>query len=79
MKTVNIYEAKTNLSRLVERAQAGEDIVIARAGKPLAKLVRYQPQQALRISGAWKGKVHMAKDFDVLPEALMAAFREDDR
>jgi len=79
MKTVNIYEAKTNLSRLVERAQAGEDIVIARAGKPLAKLVRYIPQKALRKPGAWKGKVHIAKDFDVLPETLMAAFREDDR
>ena len=75
MSTVNIYEAKTQLSKLVDRAAAGEEIVIARAGRPVARLVPLGPERKPRQPGAWKGKVWMADDFDELPEEIMAAFR----
>ena len=72
---VNLYEAKTRLSRLVERAAAGEEIIIAKAGKPMAKLVSAAPSTRRRKPGGWKGRVVIAKDFDApLPAALRAAF-----
>jgi prevent-host-death family protein len=61
---VNIHEAKTHLSRLVERVEAGEEVVIARAGRPVARLVPYVRQQELRKPGAWKGKIKFAEDWD---------------
>ena len=76
MTITNIHEAKTHLSRLVERAAAGEEIIIAKAGKPLAKLIRYEPEQTVkRKPGFWRGRVKMAEDFDTLPEEVTAAFR----
>lgn len=63
MEIVNSYEAKTRLSRLIERALAGERIVIARAGRPLVELKPYEPARP-RSGGAWKGKVRIARDFD---------------
>jgi prevent-host-death family protein len=75
MRVINIYEAKTHLSRLVDQVAAGEEIVIARAGKPLAKLVPYQAEEQPREPGYWRGKVRIAADFDVLPETLAAVFR----
>jgi prevent-host-death family protein len=72
--TVNIHAAKTHLSRLVERAAAGEEIVIARAGKPVARLV---PLGALRRRrpGLLKGRLRIGKDFDAaLPEAILGVF-----
>jgi prevent-host-death family protein len=60
---VNIHEAKTHFSRLVQRAAAGEEIVIAKAGVPLAKLVPYDEPRKL-IPGLLKGKVWMADDWD---------------
>jgi prevent-host-death family protein len=71
---VNIHEAKTHFSKLVERASRGEQIVIGRAGKPVAKLVPYQEESGPRAPGAWKGKVRIAQDFDELPLGLAAAF-----
>ncbi len=72
---VNIHDAKTNLSRLLERVAAGEEIVIAKAGRPVAKLVRFEAP-APRKPGTWRGKVWMAPDFeDPLPEEILAAFR----
>jgi prevent-host-death family protein len=66
MAQVNIHEAKTHFSKLIERARAGEEIVVAKAGKPVAKLVPYQeadrPQQ--RRLGGWEGKVTFAAGFD---------------
>jgi prevent-host-death family protein len=59
---MNIHEAKTHLSRLVERAAAGEEIVIAKAGKPMAKLVPYVPPAALRSGGFLAGQVWEAPD-----------------
>lgn len=72
---VNIHEAKTHLSRLLEQVAAGEEIVIAKAGKPIAKLVPYHETLAPRTLGGWEGRVWMADDFDELPEEIAAAFR----
>lgn len=75
-QTVNVYEAKTHLSRLLDRVLAGEEIVIGRAGTPVARLVPYRPVEPSRRSlGAWRGRVRIAEDFDELPEHLDAAFR----
>jgi prevent-host-death family protein len=59
----NIYEAKTRLSQLVDQAAAGEEVIIARNGRPVARLVPIQRQAARRVPGGWKGKVWMAPDF----------------
>jgi len=62
---INIHEAKTHLSRLVERAAAGEEIIIGKAGKPMAVLVRYQgSKKTPRKPGGWKGKAWISPDFD---------------
>ncbi len=74
MAIVNMHEAKTHLSRLVERASQGEEIVIARAGRPVARLVPVEASQAPRIPGAWKGRVWIADDFDELPADILAPF-----
>lgn len=71
----NLYDAKSSLSRLVERAAAGEDIVIAKNGRPMAKLTAVSGAGARRKPGGWKGRVVMRKDFDdPLPDELQAAF-----
>ncbi|MDR4496287.1 MAG: type II toxin-antitoxin system prevent-host-death family antitoxin [Nitrospirales bacterium] len=74
MKTVNVYEAKTHLSQLLDLAASGEEVVIARAGRPLAKLIPYQANVQPRKPGYWKGKVRIAKDFDALPDTVLKAF-----
>jgi prevent-host-death family protein len=75
MTMINIYEAKTQLSRLVERAAAGKDVIIARGGKPVARLTSLQPPKAQLRFGLLKGKVKVAKDFDApLPEVVLAPF-----
>jgi prevent-host-death family protein len=62
----NIHQAKTHLSRLLERVAAGEEVVIGRAGKPIAKLVRHEPERpSERTPGYWRGKVKIARDFDL--------------
>jgi prevent-host-death family protein len=76
-ESVNVYEAKTHLSQLLDRAAAGEEIVIARAGRPVARLVALAEPSRRRIPGAWHGKVVMAADFDELPDEIDAAFRGD--
>jgi prevent-host-death family protein len=63
-KQVNVYEAKTQLSKLLEQVEAGEEIVIARNGRPVARLVPAQRRRSPRVPGAWKGKVWIADDFD---------------
>src|SRR5262249_29851157 len=72
---VHLYEAKPTLSRLVERAAGGEEIIIAKAGKPLAKLVSAAKRSRRRKPGGWKGRMRIEKDFDApLPAALRAGF-----
>lgn len=61
---VNIHEAKTHLSRLLEQVEGGEEIVIARAGKPVARLVPIDRPRPRRAPGAWKGKLWLADDWD---------------
>jgi prevent-host-death family protein len=66
---VNIHEAKTHFSRLVGRAEAGEEVVVARAGKPVAKLVGYEPARRPRTLGLLEGEIEIHDDFDEpLPE-----------
>jgi prevent-host-death family protein len=72
---INIHDAKTHFSRLVERAAAGEEVVIGKAGKPVAKLVPYKRSSEPRKPGAWRGRIRMADDFDDLPAEIAAAFR----
>lgn len=73
--SINIHEAKTQLSKLVEQAAAGSEVVIAKAGKPVAKLVPLVPTKRLRKLGILKGKVKVPDDFDApLPAKVIAAF-----
>jgi prevent-host-death family protein len=75
MATVNIYEAKTQLSKLVDLAAKGEDTVIARNGKPIARLTTLKPEKRPILFGALEGKGWIADDFDApLPEDLQALF-----
>jgi len=75
MPTVNIYEAKTQLSKLVDLASSGTDVVIARAGKPAARLTSLNKQNRLTGLGSLKGKGWIAEDFDApLPDELLAQF-----
>lgn len=75
MKPVNIHEAKTHLSRLVERAAAGEEIIIAKSGKPVAKLVAFNEDMTPRVFGTMEGKIWIADDFDdPLPPEILARF-----
>ena len=67
-EVVNMHRAKTTLSRLVERALAGEDVVIARNGEPLVRLVRIAKKREPRIPGRMKGKIWIAPDFDQMSE-----------
>jgi prevent-host-death family protein len=62
MKTINIQAAKTHLSRLVEEAVAGEEIILAKAGKPLVRLIPYAPAKAARIGGQLAGRIWVAPD-----------------
>lgn len=76
-----MHEAKTHLSRLVERAAGGEEVVIARAGKPVAKLVRYEEARKPRRLGTLQGAIWMAPDWDspeVNEEIARSFYGEDD-
>ena len=73
---VNVHEAKTHFSKLLERIANGEEVVIAKAGHPVARLTGYTPATAtVREPGSMKGQIHIAEDFDApLPEDLLTAF-----
>ncbi|MHB1841573.1 MAG: type II toxin-antitoxin system Phd/YefM family antitoxin [Sulfobacillus sp.] len=75
MKTVNIHVAKTHLSRLLAEVADGQEIVIAKAGKPMARLVGLNAPKPPRAPGFLKGKIRIADDFDApLPEQILAEF-----
>lgn len=77
-KKVNIHTAKTHLSRLVERVEAGEEIVIAKAGRPVARLVPLRKEAPPRKKGLLKGKVRITPDFDApLPDEVIKDFEGD--
>ena len=74
MAVFNVHDAKTNLSRLLERVAQGEEIIIAKSGRPIAKLVRLAAEP--RKPGRLKGRIRIGPGFDEpLPEEVMAAFR----
>ena len=75
---VNMHEAKTSLSRLVERALAGEEIVIARKGEPLVRLVPMPNEPKRRIPGRLKGKVWMSPDFEFTDKEIEELFERSD-
>jgi prevent-host-death family protein len=76
-KTVNIHEAKTQLSRLLSRVERGEEIVIARAGRPVARLLPFETRGATRLLGGDEDVVWIAADFDApLPEDVLAEFEQ---
>ena len=72
--SVNVHEAKTHLSRLLERVEAGDEVVIARAGRPIARLVPYRRIGPLRQLGIWRGQVRIGPDFDETDEELLRLF-----
>jgi prevent-host-death family protein len=75
MDMINLYEAKTNLSQLVERAAGGEEIIIAKAGRPLARLVPLAQRTAERPLGLFAGQIVLGADFDdPLPDDMRLAF-----
>jgi prevent-host-death family protein len=77
-RTVNLYDAKTNLSELVERAAEGEEIIIAKNGKPRARLVALPAQREPRKPGGWEGQIWFADDWEETPRELIDAFEADD-
>lgn len=74
MKITNIHAAKTSLSKLIELALAGEEVIISKAGQPLVRLVPYTTSTEPRKPGDWAGQVKMADDFDVTPEEVINSF-----
>ena len=79
MESVNIHEAKTHLSRLVERVEAGEEIVIARAGRPVARLVPLRQRLQPRQGGQWRGQVTVGPVFDAVNDEIADLFDGRDR
>ena len=78
MKVVNVQEAKTQLSRLLERVAAGEVILLGKHGKPMAKLTAFNPAGETRPLGGFEGKIHVAPDFDDEEPLLSALFSGTD-
>jgi prevent-host-death family protein len=70
----NVSEAKAQLSKLLEKVESGEEVVIGRNGKPIAKLVRYKSMKKPRTPNVLKGKFFIPEDFDELPEDIARAF-----
>ena len=69
-----ISEAKAQLSKLLERVQAGEEVILSKAGKPVAILVPYCEDRRPREPGALRGRIHIGEDFDRLPDDIAEAF-----
>jgi len=77
IETVNIYDAKTRLSQLVDKAAAGEDVVVCRNGKPLVRITRLEAPKRRVKFGLLKGKLSIAADFDTaLPDDVLADFEK---
>ena len=79
MQITNISEAKSQLSALIEKVRAGKEVTLGKAGKPVAKIVPYDRSKEPRKPGALRGKIHIAKDFDDLPDELAVAFGAVDK
>ena len=80
MKSVNVHEAKTHFSKLLARVEKGHEVLISRAGKPVARLVPHREKARVPQFGADRGKFVVPDDFDApLPDDLLAAFEGGDR
>ncbi|MES1208701.1 MAG: type II toxin-antitoxin system Phd/YefM family antitoxin [Pseudomonadota bacterium] len=78
MKAVNVHEAKTQFSKLLARVEKGQEVLIARAGKPVARLVPHEPKPRAPVFGGDRGTISVAADFDAaLPDDVLAAFEGD--
>jgi prevent-host-death family protein len=79
VEMVNIHDAKTHLSKLLQRVIAGEEILIAKSGKPIAKIIPFEQHPEPRTPGSAEGKIWIAPDFnDPLPDDLLNAFEGTD-
>ena len=80
MHITNIAEAKASLSKLVEKVQIGEEVIIGKAGKPVANLVPFDHNRSPRDleQGIWQDQVWMSDDFDTLPPKMLEAFTGED-
>ena len=78
MQVINIHQAKTNLSKLIEKTLNGEDIIIAKAGKPVAKLIAYKEKLKPRKPGLLKGKIWISDDFNDEDPEINKLFYEGD-
>ncbi|OGM26595.1 hypothetical protein A3D00_01330 [Candidatus Woesebacteria bacterium RIFCSPHIGHO2_02_FULL_38_9] len=74
MQVANIHQAKTNLSKLIEEVLLGQEVIIAKAGRPVAKLVSYKPKKKERKPGLLKGKITIPDDFDDEDEEINKMF-----
>jgi prevent-host-death family protein len=75
VKSVNVHEAKTHFSRLLARVERGQEVLISRAGKPVARLVPHQPKPRAPVFGADRGKLIVPDDFDApLPDEILDSF-----
>jgi prevent-host-death family protein len=74
MKVINVQEAKTHLSRLIDQVAAGEAVLLGKHGKPLAKLTPYAPQSEVRPLGGYEGQIRIASDFDAEDERISLLF-----
>lgn len=74
MHITNISDAKARLSSLIEKVLAGQEVIIGKAGKPVAKLVRYERKEESRYPGALRGKIKIGENFDDLPTDIAEAF-----
>jgi prevent-host-death family protein len=74
---VNIHEAKTNFSRLLVQVNEGEEVIISKAGKPVARLIPFEEKPKRRLAGSGKGKVKVSDNFDApLPELILNSFEQ---
>jgi prevent-host-death family protein len=75
MATVNVHEAKTHLSRILDRVAAGEEVIIAKAGKPVARLIPIEAGSRSRVPGTYAGRIRIGPNFDApLPKQIRDAF-----
>jgi prevent-host-death family protein len=78
MRLVTMHEAKSQLSKLVDEVHSGEEVVIAKSGKPVARLIPYEERKTPRKPGRWQGKIWIADDFDETPSELIEAFEDSE-
>lgn len=74
MTIANISEAKAHFSSIIEKVMAGEEVIIGKAGKPVAKIIKYEKSAKERKPGSLKGKIRIASDFESLPNEIAKAF-----